>query len=193
MNIQTLTQYLPHSQRKQPPILIVLHATAGASARSSIDYLRGEGLSYHYIIARDGKDTPKSANANGTAPIIFRCVPHNGEAFHVGSPIAVPNRSGGINRNSIGISLANIQNKTTPENYPTPQKNALIELIQQLKAEIPTLQYLTTHAVVQPWNRSDPLEINGRKVAQATGLTWWQPTDSEINANRPVRTRVLPA
>jgi N-acetyl-anhydromuramyl-L-alanine amidase AmpD len=191
MNIQTLKLFLPHSSRRVNPNLIVLHATAGASARSSIDYLRGAGLSYHYIIARDGNDTPKSVNANKTESIIFRCVPNTGEAFHVGSTIPTPERGNGINRNSIGISLANIQNKTTPEKYTKQQMDALAELIEQLKAEIPTLEYLTTHAVVQPWNRADPWQVNGSKIAQTAKLKWWQPTQAQVDENRPKKTRVI--
>ncbi len=190
MNIITLEKWLPHTERAAPPNLVVLHATMGATARSSIDWLRGQGFSYHYIIARDNKDTAKSENANGTEPIIFRCVPNEGHAFHVASTIPVPSRKHSINNNSIGISLANIQRIQNPEPYTQKQLLVLETLIKQLKTELPTLQYLTTHAAVQPWNRRDPLGVNGKQIAQAVGLKWWQPTEAEIVAHTPKKTRV---
>jgi N-acetyl-anhydromuramyl-L-alanine amidase AmpD len=186
MNIQPLQQPLAFRDRNNLPVLIVLHATAGATARSSIDHLRGVGLSYHYIIARDAKDSSKSVNAEDTEPVIFHCVPNIGHAFHVGSTIPAP---GGlrINRSSIGISLANIQRRTNPEPYPDRQITALDELLAHLKSTVPSLQFLTTHAIVQPWNRADPLNIVGEQVAATHGYEFFRPTQQEIEEHRPKR------
>lgn len=183
--IRPLSPSLPHRDRSNQPTLLVLHATAGATARSSIDHLRGVGLSYHYIIPRDGRDSAKEGSADGTEPFVFHCVPNDKHAFHVGSTIPPPEGSGGINKNSIGICLANIQRKTNPEAYPPKQLAALDELLAMLRQQVPSLRFLTTHAMVQPWNRSDPWRIDAQAVARRCGLRWWQPTQGEIDRHRP--------
>jgi N-acetyl-anhydromuramyl-L-alanine amidase AmpD len=91
----------------------------------------------------------------------------------------------GINRSSIGISLANIQKISNPEAYPARQIAALNELLADLKTKIPSLKFLTTHATVQPWNRTDPRKINGEEIAEMHGFEFWRPTRSEIEAHRP--------
>ena len=184
MNIQILKPSLPFRDRTNAPELVVLHATAGGTAKSSINHLRGVGLSYHYIIARDGKDTGTSVKALNTESIIFHCVPNNKHAFHVGSTIPAP---GGlaINKSSIGISMANIQRKTNPEPYPAKQIAALNELLAHLRSTVPSLKFLTIHAVVQPWNRADPLKIDGKKLAEKHGYLWWVPAAELIKAHRP--------
>jgi N-acetyl-anhydromuramyl-L-alanine amidase AmpD len=184
MGIQQLQSSLSFRQRENLPELIVLHATAGATAKSSIDHLRAVGLSYHYIIARDAKDSSKSANAQDSEPIIFQCVPVIGHAFHVGSTIPAPGGLG-INKSSVGISLANSQRIVNPEAYPARQIAALNELLAHLKSTIPSLKFLTTHAMVQPWNRSDPRSIDGEQIAEKHGFEFWRPTPNAIEAHRP--------
>lgn len=169
MNLRPLTFPLPSRERDVQPELVVLHATAGSTARSSINHLRSVGLSYHYIITRDGKDTAKSENCDNSEPIVHHCVPNMRQAFHVGSTIPAPGGRS-INRSSIGISIANIQRKKNPEEYPEKQIQALDELLARLKQEVPSLRFLTTHAAVQPWNRADPLAIIGKDLAKKTWL-----------------------
>lgn len=184
MNIVPLQPSLPHRTRSNKPELIVLHATAGSTARSSINHLRGVGLSYHYIITRDARDTAKSENAENTEPVIFHCVPNAGHAFHTGSTIPAP---GGlaINKASIGISLANIQRIANPEAYPPKQIAALHELLAHLKSAVPSLKFLTAHALVQPWNRADPSRLNWAQIAQRHGFTLFKPTQDQIDRHRP--------
>jgi N-acetyl-anhydromuramyl-L-alanine amidase AmpD len=184
MNIQLLEPPLPSRQRQNLPVLIVLHATAGATAASSISHLRGVGLSYHYIITRDARDSAKSATSNNSEPIIHQCVANNRHAFHVSSTIPAPGGLG-INKSSIGISLANIQRRNNPEPYPIKQIAALNELLAHLKATVPSLRFLTTHKVVQPWNRADPLNIRGEDFAARHGFEFFQPTAAQIEAHTP--------
>jgi N-acetyl-anhydromuramyl-L-alanine amidase AmpD len=184
MNIHSLTKFLSYRERDIEPELVVLHATMGGTARSSINHLRGVGLSYHYIISRDANDSSRHENIQDTAPIIYRCVPDNGHAFHVGSTIPAPGGRG-INKSSIGISLANIQRKKNPEPYPLKQMEALQQLLKHLKENIRSLKYLTTHAVIQPWNRTDPLFIDGKEIALSHGFIWWQPNREVVEAHRP--------
>jgi len=184
MNIQKLTPALAFRQRNNLPGLIVLHATAGSTASSSISHLRGVGLSYHYIITRDARDSSKTVNADNTEPIIHQCVPNSGHAFHVGSTIPAP-AGLGINKSSIGISLANIQRRINPEPYTDKQIVALQELLQHLKKAVPSLRFLTVHAAVQPWNRADPLHIDGPQLAQRHGFEFWQPSAELIEKHKP--------
>lgn len=107
MNIQILQNPLDSRSRVNLPVLVVLHATAGSTARSSIAHLRSVGLSYHYIIARDGKDSATSVTNNNTEPTIFQCASNDRHAFHTGSQIPAPDGFC-INKSSIGISMANI-------------------------------------------------------------------------------------
>jgi len=186
MPIVQLDTWLPHRDRPDPATLIVLHATAGATARSSINHLRGVGLSYHYIIARDGKDSAKSTGADGSEPIVYHCAPDAAHAFHVGS--TVPSPAGmGINKASIGVSLANIQNRKNPEDYPTMQLGMLDQLIAELRQRVPSLKWLTTHAAVQPWNRADPLAVVGSIIARRHDLAWWEPTPDQVRQHKPRR------
>lgn len=170
-----------------PPTMIVLHATAGATARSSVDHLRSVGLSYHFIIARDGKDSAKTAGSDGSDPIVYFCVPMQNRAAHVGSKIPMPASGNRIaNHCAIGISLANRQNG---EPYAPKQIAVLDELIDLVKSELPTVTHLTTHAVIQPWNRADPRAIDGSQVAARHGLHWFKPTQQQIGQHTPPKTK----
>ena len=179
---RVLPRPLSTRTRDVRPTLVVLHATAGASAQSSIDHLRSVGLSYHYIIARDSRDTARTRDADGSAPIIFQCVDPVHRAAHVGSTIPAPSGEGTINKCSIGISLANRQNG---EAYTPGQLTALNQLLAHLKRTHPSLRHLTNHALVQPWNRSDPLNIDAAALASAHGYTLFRPTAQQIRDHRP--------
>lgn len=169
-----------------PPTMIVLHATAGGTARSSIDHLRSVRLGYHFIIARDGKDAGKTATSDGTDPIVFFCIPTVNRAAHVGSTIPMPDSGGRIaNRCAIGISLANLQNG---EAYTPKQLTVLDEIIALVQQECPKVTHLTTHTKIQPWNRADPKGIDGPAVARRHGLRFFEPTQAQIEAHRPPKT-----
>lgn len=85
--------------------LIVMHATAGASAKSSRDWLdrpnapKGKRCSYHYIIDRDGT-------------IYRHCRPtliayHAGDSAWPGPVFYPPGNKSTVNPRSIGIAWAN--------------------------------------------------------------------------------------
>jgi N-acetyl-anhydromuramyl-L-alanine amidase AmpD len=182
-SIVNVTPPLSTSVWADSPTAIVLHATAGATGRSSVDFLRSVGLSYHYIIARDSKDTASSLSAEGTIPVVYACVPLSCRAAHVGSIIPFPDSNGRIaNRCAIGVSLANRQNGET---YPEKQLEALSPLITAIVEAVPTIKTLTTHAVIQPWNRRDPLAVDGPALAAEHGLSWFEPTAAEIEQYTP--------
>lgn len=77
----------------QAPKIVVMHYTAGSSARSSANWFKnpGSSASAHVVIARDGT--------------VLQCVSFDKVAWHAGK-----SRWGsivGLNRHSIGIELAN--------------------------------------------------------------------------------------
>ncbi len=194
MIIQRLNNLLSTTPRPKgvEPTLLILHATAGASARSSIDYLRSKGNAYHFIIARDTKDSDWTYKSDDTESLVYQCVRYQDRGRHVSTTIPVPKTTNGhINDHSIAISLANLQAHVPKdpnpgaEDYTPHQMLALNALITLIKSEVPSLLYLTTHAVVQPWNRVDPTRIDGKELAGRFSLTWWQPTAAEIQKYKP--------
>ena len=182
LNIRVLPQPLSTRSRSAQPSVVVLHATAGASAMSSINHLRSVGLSYHYIIARDGRDSARTNQADSSAPIVFHCVADRHRGAHVGSTIPAPSGQGSFNECSIGISLANRQDGQ--DRYTAGQIAALDALLAHLKQTHSSLRWLTNHAFIQPWNRSDPLSINADDLAARHGYTVFRPTAAQIRAHR---------
>src|SRR5580704_15114005 len=78
LSIRVLQPYLPGGVRAAGTTvdLVVLHSTAGserspASADNAIATLRLRGLSYHYIITKDGS--------------VIKCLPVGQKAYHAGS------------------------------------------------------------------------------------------------------------
>lgn len=100
-------------------------------------------------------------------------------------------KRGHVNDHSIAISLANLQKHVSndpnagSEDYTEQQLLALNALITLIKSEVPSIQLLTTHAVVQPWSRSDPTRIDGKEIAERFGYKWWKPTPAEIAKYKP--------
>lgn len=76
---------------------LVIHFTSGATAKSSIDSMRSQGLSCHLVIDRDGK--------------IYQCRPFNKTCGHAGASRWRDPKTGilydGVNQFGIGIELAN--------------------------------------------------------------------------------------
>lgn len=133
-----IMNWLPSRGRgKEKLSTIVLHSTAGASAVSSYNWLKKIGLSYHYIIERDGT--------------VLKCAPLGKVAYHAGISEGPDGRD--VNRYSIGICLAN---KNDGEPYPEAQVLALYWLIKVLEKGYPNLKWLTTHYGIAPKRKTDP-------------------------------------
>lgn len=140
------------------PSTVVLHASAGASALSSIAWLRKIGLSYHYIIARDGT--------------IYKLVPVGPPkcrvAYHAGKSIGP--QGSGCNEYSIGICFANRNDgeKVTPE-----QETATRQLILSLNQTF-ELKWITTHRLVSWGRKTDPKGFDLLSLAKDVGLKPWR-------------------
>ena len=157
---------------------IILHATAGAeetasSAAGALSTLRQRGLSYHYIIAKDGT--------------IYKCVPYRNVAFHAGNSYGPHEEERGIsnvqdgawfvedtsvNPYTVGISFVNLDDGSDP--FTDDQLQAADDLIQQLKEALP-LKWISTHWAVSPKRKIDPNQNNFafRHFADRVGLEAW--------------------
>lgn len=147
---------------------LVIHFTNGASALSSISYMRGKGLSVHLVIDRDGT--------------IYQCRPFNRTAAHAGvSRWVDPNtgqRYSGANNFAIGIELANMgediddnpgltklpilslkhRNESRVlrwEDYPKAQLASCLECAKAL-VERYNLDDITGHDCIAPERKIDP-------------------------------------
>lgn len=165
MNLINLKNWLLSRDRHgRDTTTIVLHATAGGSGSSSIDWLRQIGLSYHYVIERDG--------------LIRKCVPVSRVAFHAGKSVGP--EGGNVNNYSIGIAFAN---RNDGEPYPLAQREAAKELIDALASADSHIRYLTTHYHISPGRKTDPKRldyvgfVNDVKLAssRAASLVAWKP------------------
>lgn len=132
---------------------VVLHATAVDSVTETIWVLRDRGLSYHFLIDRDGT--------------VLQLVNPSAVAFHCGESVGPEGPT--VNEYSIGISLVNLNDASDP--YPVEQFSALVNLIKGLG--MGSLRYLTTHAVIAPTRKTDPLGFDAASVAREVGLEFW--------------------
>ncbi len=158
MKIVALAQWLASRPRTKPCTTIVLHATAGGSLSGALSTLRIKGLSYHYIIEKDGT--------------ITKCCPSNRVAFHAGKSEGP--QGDNVNGYSIGISFVNRNDGT--DMIPEAQEKAAQELVTELRESFP-LHWVTTHWAISPGRKTDPRPMGpGRlmKFAQICGLKAWQ-------------------
>lgn len=148
--------WLKHSGRGGKNVTcIVLHHTAGASALSTINYLRNPLVmaSYHYVIERDGK--------------VYKCVPVGSKAWHAGLSNGPDGRN--VNSYSVGIAFAN---KGDGEPYPQAQVDSALALISELRRTNPTIVWITAHRLIT--NRKiDPKGFGFKAFAAKTGLVKW--------------------
>lgn len=120
--------------------LVVIHGTAGTDA-GDLDWCTrpGAGVSYHYLILRDGT--------------VHRLVAEDRRAWHAGASSwqGRPN----CNDYSIGVGLSN---RGPGEPYTEAQYRALRELVRDIMRRRPaiTRERIVGHADVSPGRKSDP-------------------------------------
>lgn len=153
--IIALKNWLMSGKRKRPVTTIVMHATAGRGLSGAIEALKHRGLSYHYIINKDGTVT--------------KCVPTDRAAWHAG--VSEGPEGKWVNGYSIGVSLVNMNDGADP--YTLAQRVAAIDLVKNLKLAIPTIKWLTTHWAVSPKRKTDPKNYPVWKLAELTKLKFW--------------------
>ena len=138
--IAALRRLIGHGRLK--PSGVIIHATAGNSGQSSIEWLAQVGLGYHYIIERDGA--------------IIVGVPRDQVAWHSGTSFGWEGK--GCNSYTIGIAFANLDNVIEP--ICPEQESALRELVAELIRKEPGLQYISAHKWVSPGRKTDPIRWN---------------------------------
>lgn len=155
MNITILDPWLEHNERRKPLTGIILHHTAGGSAESSIAHLRGIGLSYHYIPARDGR--------------IIKCVPISGRAFHAG--VSTGKYGVDVNSQTVGISFANLGDGET---YPPVQIQAAHELVDAILSVHRQIEWISAHRLITS-RKIDPAHFGFRQFcSQHPSLEMWR-------------------
>lgn len=162
MTITPLVNWLASRTRKDSVTTIVLHATDGASAGSSIAWLKKIGLSYHYVIERDGN--------------ITKCVPIRRVAFHAGKSFGPSGTN--VNRYSVGISFANRESRKEP--ITQAQVKACKDLVQAVCLMDSDIKYLTTHYSISPGRKTDPkmlFQADTYAIAQSGKLWIWPQRD----------------
>lgn len=134
---------------------IILHATAGTTASGAHRTLLERGLSYHYIVSKNG--------------LVWKCCPASHEAFHAGNSYGpqdkhpavnikgrwIPN--GSVNRYSVGISLVNRNDGHDP--YTLEQILSVKALIAALTEQFP-MRWVTSHAIISPGRKTDPIGLD---------------------------------
>lgn len=121
------------------PDLIVVHGTAGQTDAGDLSWLRSResGVSYHYLIGRDG--------------VTYRLVPDERRAWHAGRSSWEGRPD--CNDYSLGIGLSN----DGAEPYTEAQYVALAGLLHDLMArwQIP-VRRIVGHYHVSPGRKTDP-------------------------------------
>ena len=158
MIVHVLKNWLKSSSRNGRSVTgIILHATAGHSAESSISWLKRDGVdaSYHYIIEDDG--------------VITKCVPTSRKAWHAGKSFGPEGND--VNPCTIGIAFANINDGREP--YTDAQLNACAVLIGVLKDAFP-LTWIATHHGVAPTRKNDPKGFDLPTFSRRVGLNQYR-------------------
>lgn len=155
--------------RVAKPRVLVLHADAGASDKATLDWCSKDSaalkalwdatppkkrppkpwgpVSYHDLVGR-----------NGT---LYTLVDHARQAFHAGDSEWKGIRW--INGISIGLAFANRHDGTEPL---TPAQIAvMLGNVEGLARIIPSLEAVTTHHLVAPTRKKDPLDCPGFDLA----------------------------
>lgn len=151
MKIVNVTKWLPTRARKKPITTIVLHGTAGASATSSINWLRFKGLSYHYIIERDGT--------------VYKCAPVSRVAFHAG--VSTGPDGANVNDYSLGICFANMENGVDP--LTEEQLTSCNVLLRTILASEPSIKWITRHKDIAPKRKTDPVKVSAAMLKNMAG------------------------
>jgi N-acetylmuramoyl-L-alanine amidase len=132
-----------HNARPGPITALVLHATADSRDMPSVDWCcdPASKVSYHDIIGRDGT--------------LYHLVPVARRAWHAG--VSSFQGVGDVNDFSIGVSFSNRNNGK--EAYPEVQLAVGAALVASYMKAYPaiTLDRVTTHAVIAPGRKFDPM------------------------------------
>lgn len=136
---------------------VVLHATVLDTAREVVErFSQPETrVSSHYTIDRDGT--------------VYRHVEEDRRAWHAGES-RMPDGRERVNDFSIGIELVNRNDGEDP--YPATQREALLNLIAQIRTRHP-IRHIVTHAEIAmpPGRKSDPRGLDIAPLRKELGFS----------------------
>jgi N-acetyl-anhydromuramyl-L-alanine amidase AmpD len=155
--------------------LLVLHATAGSDVNGAIETLKLNGLSYHALIAKDGR--------------MFKGLPFSSVAYHAGSSYGPREAERGVSRvqrkdktfvagcsvNTYSVGMAFVNRNDGKDPFSAMQTKNGIWLAGQVAIMYPELKWVTSHAIVSPGRKSDPLGYDLDAFAREAGLEVWRP------------------
>ena len=176
--VTPVAPWLAHRDRALDPTLVVLHATAGGNVSGAVETLRDRGLSYHAIVAPDG--------------LIFKGCPLGSVAFHAGNSYGPNEAARGVSRaqnkvkeftarptpcvNGYSVGLAFVNLDDGKDAYDAPQVDALAWFVGEVRKQFPGIKWITTHAIVSPGRKIDPLGFDLDAFAKRVGLPVWRPS-----------------
>jgi len=133
----------------------VLHSTVEPTLEGSIRVLRDREVSYHFLIDRNGD--------------IVQCVDPTFAAYHAGKSLGPQGE--GVNEYSIGISFVNLNDGADP--YTEEQQEAAKVLVVNMVLQFRRLKFLTSHAVISPDRKTDPVGYPIAELAAFADLEYW--------------------
>jgi N-acetylmuramoyl-L-alanine amidase len=153
-----------HDERPREPDMLVLHYTGMRSGEAALARLRDPvaKVSAHYLVEEDGR--------------ILRLVQEDRRAWHAG--VSSWQGEHGVNGCSIGIEIVNPGHEFGYRDFPAPQVEAVISLLDDIRARwtIPQAR-IVGHADVAPERKEDPGErFPWRRLADAGHGLWADPS-----------------
>ena len=141
------------SSRIFDPILgvrgVAIHATAGSSSSGAMSVMKGGKASWHWLVADE--------NEKAHGKFAWACAPESRAAWHIRNSASHPDVNGGnnkINHWSLGIELVNSQKDS--DTFSDWQIQMTAEIVRYAWAKYPNLQYVFSHAMMDPARRTDP-------------------------------------
>ena len=140
------------STRRYNPIFgmkaVVIHATAGSSSAGAVSVMRDGRASFHWLIPDEDEDEH--------GKIIWACAPETLAAWHVRNSVHHPlvnDNKNLVNHWSLGIELVNTQ---VNDPFSDWQVKMAADIVKYCWAKYPNLEYIVSHAMLDPTRRTDP-------------------------------------
>lgn len=161
----------------------ILHSTAGEDTAGAIVTLIEKGLSYNYLIEKEGR--------------VIKLIPSANRGFHAGSSYGWEQEARGVNRaqyantpanrragrvgnfvagcsvNDYTVGISFVHNNNGRTHLHDAQIKAATELLRELKTAFPQADRVSTHYGVSHPRKTDPDPCDSRAIASAAGLTYW--------------------
>jgi N-acetylmuramoyl-L-alanine amidase len=159
-----------HDHRRAPPDMVVLHYTGMPTGAGALERMRDPAakVAAHYMVEEDGR--------------VFRLVPEERRAWHAG----VGGWAGetDVNAVSIGIEIVNPGHEWGYRDFPDPQIEAVIGLLDAVRGRwtVPDSRILG-HSDTAPARKTDPGELfPWKRLAEAGHGLWFEPEPERIAA-----------